>query len=324
MTRRRLAGLVRLFAIVFAIAVTHSLPGLASAAGPCPADERLVFAQGDESGLGGTGLAGDESGLGGTGISGDESGLGGTGIFGTITSLGSICVNGHRVLFDDDLRVVLADGSEDGSGALAAGQTIWLVASAAADGRLFTSEVWLLPESAPQSAVGVWLAQRIAEAGPLARLSIEGPVDAGPERDRIEVYGIAVEARDVEALRDAAESVTRLRVSGSLEDDGTLRVDRVTAPEPREEPAPSDFEREMLPHDGAGAAETPVPGSGTRVPPTSTRATSADGRDGVRVDGPEPVDAPKPEGRPERPERIDRPDSIRIERAEPQSRDSVR
>ena len=45
---------------------------------------------GDESGIGGTGLA-DPDGIGGTGR-GDESGIGGTGIYGTVTAFGTASI----------------------------------------------------------------------------------------------------------------------------------------------------------------------------------------------------------------------------------------
>jgi len=80
------------------------------------------------SGIGGTGLepSGDD-GIGGTGHGDDdeESGIGGTGIFGTITGFGSICVNGFRVHYDDDVPVSL-DGEVASAEALAIGQVVYV------------------------------------------------------------------------------------------------------------------------------------------------------------------------------------------------------
>lgn len=207
-------------------------------------------ASGDETGLGGTGIAGDDSGIGGTGASGDDSGLGGTGIFGTVTSLGSICVNGERVHFSDQVELVLENGVAIGAGGLAVGQTVWLVARPG-DAGLFTEKIWVLPGKAGPQASAAWLRERVGKAGNLARLSVEGPVEGWLNPKRFAVHGIVVDAaatRDVRAVVDAA---SRVRVSGAVLRDGILRADRLSvrrAPvrppvRPKLPPAPPRIER---------------------------------------------------------------------------------
>lgn len=193
---------------------------------------------GDDSGLGGTGVTGDDSGLGGTGVTGDDSGIGGTGIFGTITSTSSICVNGVRIRFGDEVVVVFEAGTAVGAGNLAVGQTVWLVAHPGERG-LQTDQIWVLPVGASARA---WLEERIEATGPLARLSVEGPVDRWVDPQRFQVVGVLVDAtaRDVRSLLDSASQV---RVSGSLTRGGILRVDRiaVTARPPRRPIRPVDL-----------------------------------------------------------------------------------
>lgn len=183
-------------------------------------------ASGDETGLGGSGIHGDDSGIGGTGASGDDSGLGGTGFFGTITSLGSICVNGERVHFSDQVELVLENTVAIGAGGLAVGQTVWLVARPG-DAGLFTQKIWVLPAEAGPQASAAWLGERVENAGNLARLSLEGPVERRLNPKRFAVHGIVVDAaatRDVRALVDTASHV---RVSGAVLRDGILRADRL-------------------------------------------------------------------------------------------------
>jgi len=92
-----------------------------------------------ESGLGGTGIARQESGLGGTGATEDPSGIGGTGIYGTLTAFGSVCVNGLRVEYPEDVIVEWNGETRDAS-ALALGQLLWVVAEGA-PGELSTSKI---------------------------------------------------------------------------------------------------------------------------------------------------------------------------------------
>ena len=87
---------------------------------------------GGESGMGGTGIALEESGVGGTGVSEDPSGIGGTGIYGTLTAFGSVCVNGLRVQYPEDVAVEWNGELRDLS-ALALGQVLWVVAGGSPD-----------------------------------------------------------------------------------------------------------------------------------------------------------------------------------------------
>jgi hypothetical protein len=192
---------------------------------------------GDDSGIGGTGVAGDDSGSGGTGVAGDASGIGGTGIFGTITAMGSICVNAERIHFSDEVVVVLEAGTAVGSANLAVGQIVWLVAHPSPQG-LETAEIWVLPAGAQ---VREWLDERIGATGALARLSVEGPVDGWVDPERFAVNGVVVDT-DLRDVRSLIDSASQVRVSGTLTRDGILRADRiaVTARPPQRPVRPVD------------------------------------------------------------------------------------
>ncbi len=98
---------------------------------------------GDEDGIGGTGHSGDDDGVGGTGFANadgiggtglsDDDGVGGTGIWGTITNFGSICVNGLRVQYDDETKI-LRNGELTEAAALQRGQVVWVEATARTSG----------------------------------------------------------------------------------------------------------------------------------------------------------------------------------------------
>ncbi|NQZ96764.1 MAG: hypothetical protein HRU01_09660 [Myxococcales bacterium] len=275
---------------------------------------------GDDSGLGGTGLAadGDDSGIGGTGLTadGDDSGIGGTGIFGTVTAFGSVCVNGLRVHYANDAEVEVNGRPADVS-ALGVGQVVWILA-AERDGRLETDRIavhsavagrieavdaarrrlrvagWdiIVPDdsrpivlgagrqrgfaslavgqsvdgSGLPDADGAVVASRVVVGGealgigaaPLRvgdlvsstsgveMLSIEGYVDQRLASDRVLVGGLEV---DLSGRPDLAGRVTRgqrIRATGRLAPDGSLRVEwrpiRVPRLPVHEQPAliPSD------------------------------------------------------------------------------------
>ena len=87
-----------------------------------------TYLGGEDSGIGGTGHSAEGSGIGGTGRSGDdESGIGGTGIFGTVTAFGSLCVNGLRVQYDQNVEVEI-NGARASAADLAVGQVVYAVA----------------------------------------------------------------------------------------------------------------------------------------------------------------------------------------------------
>jgi hypothetical protein len=80
-----------------------------------------------------------EDGIGGTGLGGEEDGIGGTGIFGTITGFGSLCVNGLRIHYDEEVGVAV-DGVSATPQALAVGQVVWVEASSR-DGRIWAEAI---------------------------------------------------------------------------------------------------------------------------------------------------------------------------------------
>ncbi|MDH3684945.1 MAG: DUF5666 domain-containing protein [Myxococcales bacterium] len=100
-------------------------------------------------GVGGTGRGTPHEGVGGTGRSG---GVGGTGIYGTITGFGSICVNGERVHYDDDVPVERGEDHRTASD-LAIGQRVWVVAQEE-EGELRAESIEIVP--AVQGRVGEW------------------------------------------------------------------------------------------------------------------------------------------------------------------------
>jgi len=100
-------------------------------------------------GVGGTGRGTPHDGVGGTGRSG---GVGGTGIYGTITGFGSICVNGERVHYDDDVPVERGEDDRTASD-LAIGQRVWVVAQED-EGELRAESIEIVP--AVQGRVGEW------------------------------------------------------------------------------------------------------------------------------------------------------------------------
>ena len=179
--------------------------------------------EGDESGIGGTGLTGEASGIGGTGIAnresgvggtgrGEESGVGGTGIYGTLTAFGSICVNGLRVHYPEDVDVE-RNGQPAARSVLALGQVVWVVAGDDA-GRLSTRNI------AIHSAV-VGEVSSVDHAG--RRLMVSGSAVQVPEG----VYlgeGIAFETMEVG---------DRVDVSGLRVDDGEIVASRIAAAGPR-------------------------------------------------------------------------------------------
>jgi len=190
--------------------------------------DETLGAQGGDSGLGGTRVQGDDSGIGGTGIAGDDSGIGGTGVFGVITALGSLCVNGAWIQVPGDVEVVFENGIAIGAESLAVGQTVWLVARDGERG-LETDRVWVMPRGADARDTAVWLDARIRRSSDLARLSLEGPVDAWGDRG-FAVQGVPVRARDAGGLRGSLDAAGRVRVVGPLGRDGAVRAERIQVP----------------------------------------------------------------------------------------------
>ncbi len=71
---------------------------------------------------------GDDDGIGGSGLeSGDDDGIGGSGLYGTVTGFGSICLNGRRITYADDVPVNVAGGIGTADD-LAVGQVVQVVA----------------------------------------------------------------------------------------------------------------------------------------------------------------------------------------------------
>lgn len=208
-----------LVALVVSLAATNAF-----AQNPCASDSfmraPIVLAQsesglggtgysgGDESGLGGTGHTGsEESGLGGTGLSeGEESGIGGTGIYGTITGFGSICINGLRVHYNDEVPVTL-DGAPASSSALSVGQVVAIEANGS--GNEFTATALAL------------------------RSAITGPVTALDRVARqLSVMGQRVEVTaDFEFASDRVALGSRATVSGLRRADGSIAATHISAAE---------------------------------------------------------------------------------------------
>ncbi len=230
--------------------------------------EEIVSASGDESGLGGTGARGDDSGLGGSGARGDDSGIGGTGVFGTLSAVGSVCVNGQRIGFDENVEVVLEKGVAIGAANLAVGQTVWLVAHPAEAG-LTTSKVWVLPDGVAGAAAHAWLESRIDASPDLAFLSIEGVVSSWPDGDRFELEGVLVDATASRELRGALDVAARVRVSGAISRDGLLRPERISV---RVRPP----ERPSRPVDRAPRIERPPTQDRPTRPDSSVRPNRRD------------------------------------------------
>ena len=97
---------------------------------PCASETPWIEIAGGiaaEGGVGGTGRGTPHEGIGGTGRGTPHEGVGGTGIYGTITGFGSICVNGERVHYDDDVPVEHGADART-AGDLALGQRVWVIA----------------------------------------------------------------------------------------------------------------------------------------------------------------------------------------------------
>jgi len=225
--------------VVLAAACLLLAPARGVAQGdPCAVDGPVAVLElgGDESGIGGTGLSGEESGIGGTGLSGEESGIGGTGIanresgvggtglgeesgvggtgiYGTLTAFGSICVNGLRVHYPEDVDVE-RNGQPVARSALALGQVVWVVAGDDA-GRLSTRNISI-------------------------HSAVVGEVSSVDHADRrLEVSGSAVQVPEGVVLGegiafDTLEVGDRVDVSGLRADDGEIVASRITAAGARE------------------------------------------------------------------------------------------
>ncbi len=218
-------GRAALFSLACALAALLGPGSDARADDPC-AD---VVASA-EDGIGGTGLDAGDSGIGGTGLGDDDSGIGGTGIYGTITRFGSICVNGLRIQYPDDVSVEINDRPADPAD-LALGQVVWVEAHSV-DGELWTEKISVYS-------------------------AVVGPVTAvDPEERRIAVSGQIVEVPDealvfgehAGALLDFAqfELGEGVDVYGLRRADGRVvasRIDRVdpSAAEPFEGPPIDDL-----------------------------------------------------------------------------------
>ncbi|MAF67494.1 MAG: hypothetical protein CMJ84_17785 [Planctomycetes bacterium] len=317
------------------------LAGPAFAEDPCagPAPFAALALGGDESGIGGTGLSGSDSGIGGTGLgdpdSGiggtgrgdDESGIGGTGIFGTVTAFGSICVNGLRVQYDEDVEVAV-NGARASTADLAVGQVVYAVAHGD-DGRLATNriEVW-------SAAVGV------VEQGVGHRMSGHGTRFRVGDREIVVQPATELVGGDLEDLHAGRH----VDVSGLPAADGTIVASRIAfvdfvdrgpqrMPSLPELVSRSGVERVSVESYLVGTLERPEL-AGLRVelpervalpdrlqPGVRVRALGRMVRPGVlRVDRPERPDRPTPRDRPVRPDARKKPDRvpqpIRVERVE--------
>lgn len=208
--RRRAARGILAAGLALALLVAPS----AGADGPCVAGTGipsldLSLDDGGDSGIGGTGLrdGGDDSGIGGTGLSGEESGIGGTGlvasgvggtgIFGTITAFGSVCVNGLRVRYADDVAIEM-NGAAGSAADLAVGQVVWIEAESD-DAGLEARRIEI------HSAV----------VGPVRRVDLD--------RGTVEVLDLVVEVPTEAVLVDLGASGLADLAPGDVVDVGGLR-----------------------------------------------------------------------------------------------------
>ena len=181
-------------------------------ANPCALDSKSsgeLQVAASEGGIVGTGMQdSDPGGIGGTGYGAgdddDESGIGGTGLFGTITGFGSICINGYRVHYGDDLRVEM-NGEVVTPNALAIGQVVYVVA-----------------EGTGQELQAQALEVHTAVAGPITEL------DAGGSRVRVMSQWVEVSDADSRSTADY-EVAQHVRVSGLRRSDGTVVATRIGA-----------------------------------------------------------------------------------------------
>jgi hypothetical protein len=186
------------------------LVGPAGAEDACLQDAALVAgaAVGDDSGIGGTGFAGDDS--------GDDSGIGGTGIYGTITNFGSLCVNGLRVRYADDVAVEI-NGRTAQADRLAVGQVAWVEAFGRGD-ELSAETISIL-----SAAIGVVEALEPHER----RLRVNRELIEVPERaivldasgrERSDLSGLSAgDIVDVSGLRRSDGHIVASRIESATE-----------------------------------------------------------------------------------------------------------
>lgn len=154
---------------------------------------------GEDTGSGGTGY-GEDTGTGGTGY-GEDSGSGGTGVMGTITGFGSVCVNGLRIRYGDEMQVEV-DGSAAAVDALEVGQIV-RVRARVRKGALHASHI------AAESAVA-------------------GPIDSyDAATGRLVVMGQAVIVPQDRRTSLGLEPGARVTVSGLRRDDGVIVASRI-------------------------------------------------------------------------------------------------
>ncbi|GEM_PF-3822127 len=203
---------------VFFSLILALVPGAAVA--ECPEESwvgpAIVLApdSGDE-GIGGSGVVPDADGIGGSGrTGGDEDGIGGSGVapgapepaisalYGTLTAFGSLCVNGARVEYTEDVPVrvdeVVASAAD-----LAVGQVVRVVTRTEGDRK-----------------IAVEVAVEHAVVGPVTRVREEG----------FTVMGQAV-VSDAK-VRGSVEVGDRVAVSGLRREDGAVVASRVVSAAP--------------------------------------------------------------------------------------------
>jgi hypothetical protein len=189
----------------FAVAVVCALLASTSARAeeaPCrelATLEHLAAARSAEegSGIAGSGRADEGSGIAGSGQS-DVA------VYGAITGFGSVCVNGLRVHYSDDLQVEQR-GASAPAGELAVGHVVWIVGGAEA-GRLVAREI------------------EIASA-------VIGPVvDVEPDARRVKVLDVWVSVPDDARLVDSRGRT--LELAGGLRVGDVVDVAGLPAPGP--------------------------------------------------------------------------------------------
>ncbi|MEM7410311.1 MAG: DUF5666 domain-containing protein [Myxococcota bacterium] len=256
----------------------------------------VEFAQrGGDDGIGGTGRSSGvdgEDGLGGTGRDPGD-GIGGTGIYGAITGFGSICVNGLRIHYDEEVPVE-RDGVPGTLRDLAVGRVVWALAD------VREGELWATSLSVESA--------------------LRGPIEAlAPQGRRFRVAGVEVRVPEgVPSPGAALAAGQSVEVSGFWRDAGTLVASRV-------ERAPAGPALQRPRFDGParvrGLGWVSLEGHVTPLRPETARADVARGVQGLALER-----APAPDGtrvwvevrpvagswRPERVrERVERPPATR-------------
>ncbi len=142
-------------------------------------------------------------------------------------------VAGREVLVPDDSRtIVIGPTRRLGFGSLATGQNVDVSGLTDAGGVVVASRVVVVDEVPPSSGARVRIADLVAAASGVERLSIEGYVDRPMRADRVLVGGLAIDLSGRAEQTGRIDHGTRIRATGRLAPDGSLRVEHPRARPP--------------------------------------------------------------------------------------------